>query len=205
MRSAPLPHFGVLRLLLVAAVAGLTACASEPPPQRAFAELRFTNQAPLVFGAQGPEVINRFQAPMADPHVEHLMPLSPEKAIRTWANDRLQATGVGTNTLRVIINNASVTETPLDTKGGVSGFFTDQQEMRYDARADVAVQVVDPQGRVRAEAISNVYRSRTLNEKASLAERERMWFQLVERLMQDLDTQLSTGLRQHFREFLVAG
>lgn len=204
MRPAPILRSGVLRFVLIAAVASLAACASEPPPQRAFAELRFTNQTPLAFGAQGPEVVNRFQAPMAAPHVEHLMPLSPEKAIRTWAQDRLQATGVGTNSLRVVINTASVTETPLDTKGGISGFFTDQQEMRYDARADVAVQIVDSQGRVRAEAISNVYRSRTLNEKASLAERERLWFQLVERLMQDLDNQLSTGLRQHFREFLIA-
>lgn len=205
MRSPVVLRFLLTAALGAAAAAGLSACATEPPPQRAFAELRFTHQQPLVFGAQGPEVVTRYQAPMRDPHVEHLMPLPPEKAIRTWVNDRLQATGVGGNTLRVIIHNASVTETPLDTQGGVRGFFTDQQEMRYDARADVVVQVVDPQGRVRAEATSNVYRSRTLNEKASLAERERMWFQLVERLMLDLDSQLTTGLRQYFREFLISG
>lgn len=195
------------RLLLTAALAvsaaTLAACSSEAPPTRAFPELRFTHEAPLVFGTQGPEVVSRFTPPLADPHVEHLMPLPPEKAIRTWAADRLQATGVGSNTLRVLINNASVTETPLDTKGGVSGFFTDQQELRYDARADVVVQVVSPDGRVLAEATSNVWRSRTLNQKASLAERERLWFRLVESLMQDLDSQLSTGLRQYFRDYLV--
>ncbi|MFA7431028.1 MAG: hypothetical protein WCZ23_12800 [Rhodospirillaceae bacterium] len=191
--------------LAVAAVVTLSACTTEPPPARAFAELRFTNQAPLSFGAQGPEIINNFRPPMGDPHVEHLMPLPPEKAIRTWVGDRLQASGVGNNTLRVTINNASVTETPLDTKGGVRGFFTDQQELRYDARADVVVQIIDMEGRVRAEAVSNVWRSRTLGQKASLAERERLWFELVERLMLDLDSQLTTGLRQHFREFLISG
>lgn len=202
MRSPILSRLALSAALAVAA-AGLAACTADAPPQRAFADLRFTNQAPLVFGAQGPEVINRFTPPMADPHVEHLMPLPPEKAIRTWAADRLQATGVGSNILRVTINNASVTETALATKGGVSGFFTDQQELRYDARADVVVQVVDPSGRVLAEATSNVWRARTLNQKASLAERERMWYLLVETLMQDLDSQLTTGLRQYFRAYLV--
>jgi hypothetical protein len=191
--------------LAVAAALTLSACATEPPPQRAFADLRFNTQAPLSFGTQGPEIINNFRPPMGDPHVEHLMPLPPEKAIRTWVADRLQASGVGNDTLRITINNASVTETPLDTQGGVRGFFTDQQDLRYDARADVVVQIVDLNGRVRAEAVSNVWRSRTLPQKASLAERERLWFQLVERLMQDLDSQLSTGLRQHFRDFLIGG
>lgn len=202
MRSPILSRL-VLSAVLAAAVVPLAACTTDAPPPRAFPELRFTQQAPLVFGTQGPEVVSRFTPPLADPHVEHLMPLPPEKAIRTWAADRLQATGVGNNVLRLIINNASVTETPLGTKGGVSGFFTDQQELRYDARADVVVQVVSPDGRVLAEAVSNVWRSRTLNQKASLAERERLWFRLVESLMQDLDSQLSTGLRQYFRDYLV--
>lgn len=202
MRSSLLPRL-FLSAALAASAATLAACSSEAPPPPAFPELRFTHAAPLVFGTQGPEVVSRFTPPLADPHVEHLMPLPPEKAIRTWAADRLQATGIGNAVLRVVINDASVTETPLDTKGGVSGFFTDQQELRYDARADVAVQVVSPDGQVLAEATSNVWRSRTLNQKASLAEREKMWFRLVEALMQDLDSQLTSGLRQYFRDYLV--
>lgn len=199
-----IPRYALLLLVAVLALGSLGACTTDAPPPRAFAEMRFTAQPPLVFGTQGPEVVSNFRAPLADPHVEHLMPVTPEKAIRTWAADRLQTTGVGSDTLRVMIDDASVIETPLDTEGGVRGFFTDQQDIRYEARAVVAVQIVDARGQVRAEANTTVQRVRTLSEKASLAEREQMWFELVERLMQDVDSQLSSGIRRYFQDHLVA-
>lgn len=206
MRSPFVPRFVPARLVAAALLAFVvSACATEGPPSRTFPELRFTHEPPLVLGAQGPEVESLFEPPLADPHVEHLMPLPPEQAIRTWVADRLKTTGVGENTVRVVIRDASVTETPLEMESGVRGFFTNDQEVRYDARAALTVQLLDPSGAMRAEATADAWRSRTIAERASLAEREQVWFELVEKLMQDLDTQLSAGIRHYFAPVLVRG
>lgn len=203
MRSRFLHRAALIAGLAVAA-AGLAACADAPPP-RAFPELRFTTQAPLVFAAQGPVIDNQARVPGIDPHVEHLMPLPPHRAVEIWARDRLQTTGVGGQTLRVVIREASVTETPLEVQRGVRGFLTDQQEARYDARVDVAVQMVDASGQVTAESNAVARRSRTLSQKASLAEREKMWFELIERLLHDMDASLTPSLRNYLRAHMVSG
>lgn len=203
--SPTLSRRRVLIGLTALAAVGLAACTSDAPPPRAFPELRFTTQPPLVFAAQGPVIDNQARLPGIDPHVEHLMPLPPHRAVEVWARDRLQTTGVGDHTLRVVIREASVTETPLEVQRGVRGFFTDQQEARYDARIDVAVRMIDAAGTVIAESNAVARRSRTLSQRASLAERERLWFELIERLMHDMDASLTPSLRNHLRSYMVGG
>lgn len=190
-----------LALMLVAVT--LAACATEGPPKRGTPELRFTNLAPLMVAAQGPRIQTVYVSPLRNPNVEHLMPVSPERAIRQWVQDRLHATGAGVDTLVVEIRDASVVETRLSTKKGVVGFFTDDQEAKYDAKANVVLQMRGPDGRVKAEAFTSAWRTRSINEKASLADREQIWFDLVEELMRDVDQQLETGLRQYFSDYLL--
>jgi len=197
---------GRLAAALLAATV-VTACASEDPPARAFPDLRWTHAQPMVIAAQGagggPEVVQAFTPPLTDPHVEHLMPLPPHKAIATWARDRLHTTGVGDKTLRVVIHDASVTETALDTKGGVKGFLTDEPEARYEARVDVEVQLVNPDGSIDRRNRVTGWRTKSISEKASLADREAAWFAMTEALMSDLNSQLDAGVRQNFDSVLL--
>lgn len=192
------------RTLVVAAAVGLAACSSQSPETRAFPTISFSHKAPIVFAAQGPRVESQFTAPMRDPHVEHLMPLAPEEAIRIWARDRLKGTGVGDGEVRVIIRDASVVEKILTKKAGVVGFFTDDQEVQYDARAVVAVQYVNTAGKVVVESEAIVDRSRTINEKASLHEREKIWFAMIESMVTTLDEQMSQGLPQYFAPYILS-
>lgn len=176
----------------------LAACGNPPPPATTFADMRWTHQPPIMLAAMGPEVIDHFHAPRQDPHVEYLMPVSPDQAIRTWVQDRLQSTGVGTRTVRVVIEDASVVEVPLKTKKGVSGFFTDEPDVRYDAKASVVVQLVDANGAVEVQTRQEAWRSKSLSEKASLADRQKAWYDLVEEMMKDLDGALEKGIRGYF-------
>jgi hypothetical protein len=195
----------VLRLSAVAAFAAvLGACSTATPPPRQFPELRFTHMAPITLTAQGPEVVAQYQPPLREPNVEHILPLPPERAIRTWVQDRLRTTGVGDDRVRVIIRDASVVEVPLEVKEGVVDFFTDDQEVRYDARMEIVAELLDTGGRQKAETVVTGFRSRTFNEDASLREREKMWYELVEKLMQDVDVSLEKNIRTYFRDALMA-
>lgn len=190
-----------LALLLVAVT--VTACATDGPPRRGIPELRFTNLPPLQLAAQGPQINSLYVSPLRNPNVEHLMPVSPERAIRQWVQDRLHTTGTGLDSVVVEIRDASVVETRLQTKSGLTGFFTDDQEAKYDAKANVVVRLVGPDGKTKAEAFASAWRTRSLNEKASLADREQVWFELVEQLMRDMDQQLDSGIRQYFADAML--
>ncbi len=209
MRPSPIRRLigGLSAATALAAVLAVAACTTQDPPSRTFAELRWTHKQPLTIAAQGdaggPEIVQGFTPPLRDPHVEHLMPLPPHKAIATWARDRLRTTGVGDKTLRVVIHDASVTETVLDTKGGVSGFFTDEPESKYDARVDVEVQLVNPDGSIDRRNRVTGWRTKSISERASLADREAAWFAMTEALMNDLDAQLEPGLEQNFGSVLL--
>lgn len=192
------------RAVIVVAALGLSACATQSPEASAFPAISFSHKAPIVFAAQGPRVDSQFTAPMRDPHVEHLMPLQPEEAIRIWARDRLKGTGVGSGEIRVVIRDASVVEKILTKKEGVVGFFTDDQEVQYDAHAVVALQYVDAGGNVMVESEAIIDRSRTINEKASMQEREKIWFSMIESLVTTLDDQMSQSIPQYFAPYLLA-
>lgn len=192
------------RVLAVVPLVGLLVACGSPPPSSSFPDLRFTHKPSFLVAAGGPEITVSYPAPLRSPNIEHGMTVSPERAMRNWVQDRLKTTGVGAETVRVDIRDASVVETRLETRGGVRGFFTNEQESRYDARADLVIRVVDGVGRVRAETTGAAWRSRTIAQSATLAERDQALFELVEQLMLDLDSQLETGVRQYLADHLVS-
>ena len=176
--------------LIALAVSG---CASPPAPK--FPELRFTHLPKITLDVASIEIVDNFQ-PAGVAHIENRMPVSPETALRNWAQDRLQAGGVS-GVAKFIINSAAVTETKLTKKGGITGAFTTQQSHRYDADLRVELRLEGVPRVSKAYAEANVTRSQTLGEDASINVREQMWFDLTESLMKDYDPLMSASIRTH--------
>lgn len=203
---------GRLRGWLAAGLAAtLVAACTQAPPVPEFADIRYTNKPAMMFQANDMVVASDFQPSFQPPFVEHLMPLPPERALRTWAQDRITVSGQsgvpgdvgGLRVVRFVIRDASVREERLQTQAGVRGFLTDEQAWRYTAHIHADVEVLRDRT-VIASATTEGHRSRTLGEKASLNEREEMWYSLVVDLMQDFDAAMSQNIRQHLGEHLVS-
>ncbi|MBO6519171.1 MAG: hypothetical protein JJ900_14160 [Rhodospirillales bacterium] len=185
--------------VVLTAVAGLGSCTTPPPPQ--FPELTFTHLPQIALGVARIEIVDNFTPPSDPKHVESRMPVSPEVALRNWARDRLQATGVS-GVAKFIINNAAVTETELARKTGLSGVFTTEQSHRYDAGVDVEVRLEGVPRVTQAFAKAAVNRSQTIPEDASINVREETWFNLTEQVMKDFDPQMSASIRKHLADFI---
>lgn len=187
---------------LILAVGGaVTACSSVNPPMQRFPEMTFRNQPPIQLDVGRVEIVAEYQAPTQPPHIEYDMPVSPENAVRRWVQDRLKPIGRN-GILRVVIRNASATETPLKTDQGFTGMFKKEQAARVEMSVDVALQMLDDRQFVAAEVTGNQSRSSTEPEGQKLNERDKLLYDMVEDLMQGLNSQLDGNIKSTFGPWL---
>lgn len=183
---------------------GLAGC-TEPPPRPRFPRLGFSHLPPFLFRARRvEEVRSEYSRPNALPHVEHMMPLAPDRAVGQWAHDRLQANGDGDAAVRFTIHEASVVEKTLRIERGVGGLVKDEQAVNYYAQLEASVELVDAlTGVALGSATAKVWRSQTMPESATANERDVLWFDLVEALITAFDKTMSARIREHLGSALV--
>jgi hypothetical protein len=183
------------------AVLALNGCKATPPAPK-YPELTYGHYGVIGLDVASIEFVSTYIPPQKPPHVEHLSPASPILAMERWTNDRLRAMG-REGVARVVVTNASIIETPLRVTGGVRGWFTTDQAARYDATIEVEVQIRDAGGVQRAFTRAKAERSKSVPENASIVDRERVLFDLVEATTTDINTELDRGIRQFMARYVV--
>jgi hypothetical protein len=191
----------MLRALLPLLVAVLAGCANyesfDPPP------LDYSDRTPLRLAVDSVAVQSAYTPPGQPPNVEHTLILSPEEALRRLLEQRLQAAG-GAGRLQAVIVDASVEDETLETETGVGGWLTTQPASRLTSRVKVRVDQLDDAGMVTRSVTTAATRSRSVPEGATFVERQRIAYELVQSLVDDLDAALLAGLRESFGELIVS-
>jgi hypothetical protein len=193
-------HFRRIFILLLVGLA-IAACETAIPVQR-LPEITFAHLPQLGLDAANVQVVSEYEAPVKAPNIEHLMPTSPEKALKRWVGDRLAAKGIG-NVARFTISDGAVIETPLTVKPGIAGAFKTEQAVRYDATVAGMLEIFDDRGFRKAFASARVSRSRTLGEDASINARDQLWFELVEAVMRDFNVEMERNIRAHVGAYVM--
>ncbi|WP_422005941.1 hypothetical protein [Pyruvatibacter mobilis] len=189
-------------VVMLAASLLLAGClATTAPPQGPVnATLTFGHTEVMALDVAEIDLAEAWQQPGQPPHIGHLVPNNPVRIIRTWTRDRLRAVpgGLGAadgSLLRVTLLDGSVTEKPLPVEKGVEGFFKDQADTRIEAVCEVAVDLIDPvTGRIGGISVK-VEGKRDILESASLNERDRIRFALMEEIATSLNQELENGIR----------
>jgi len=181
-----------VRFWLVAALALLGACASEyqtfePPP------LDFGDRPPLELAVERIAIDSVYRPTGPAP----ALPLHPEEATRALLEQRLRAVG-GADRLQAIILDASVEEEALEIARGLRGLLTTEMEYRLNGSLKVRVDRIDPAGTVVGSVSTAVERSRGIPEGVGYAERQRIAYELVRDMVDDLDVGLVKNLRESF-------
>lgn len=187
-------------LALMAVLAPLGACVTEPPAA-SLPQLTFSHLAPIVLKVAQVEVANDYAAPLQAPHIEHVVPAAPEAALRSWAAHRLSAAG-GTGVARLVIKTASVTAVPLKVTPGLKGAFTKDQSERYEAVVRAELHIYEGGGSGTGYVAAEASHSRTVAENASVNDRRRVQFELIEVLMADFDREMEKNIRTHLGRWL---
>jgi len=190
----------VRAVMVLVFVAALSACGSTPEPPT-FPEITFKHLHPIEIDAAEVEVVDAYTPPLRAPNVEHEFPTSPGEAVHRWARDRLNPVGDG-GTVEVTIEDASVIEVPLERTTGVEGLVTVDQAFRYEARLEVAIELLDAQGRSLGVVRTTAERTRTTPEDLTLNERDQVFFELTEALMRDFNVEAEKALRRYLGEYV---
>ncbi len=190
------PDRGLAVVVLLASLLG----AQPSSAQQGFADITFAHKEPIRLDVARVEVVKTFQAPYAPPNVEHRFPIPPDLAVEQWARDRLKPVGAG-NLVRVVIKQSSVVEVPLETRGGLVGFFKTEQSERYDAVLEVWVEVRNDFGR-QGYAGATVKRSQTVPEDISPNELRQVWYEMTEKMIKDIDVRLEAGIREYLAGYV---
>ena len=161
--------------------------------------------APAIVNVHEIRVVDEYRPTMRQPYVEQDFPVAPAVAIKKWAHKNLQANhAISANSvLEVSIADASVKETKLPKTKGIKGVFTDDQDARYDARIAVNFRLfngTDAMSKANGEVI--ITRSRTINERATVYEREAIYHNMLRDMMIQFDSEAKSRLHQYFQPYL---
>ncbi|MEJ0009997.1 MAG: lipoprotein [Alphaproteobacteria bacterium] len=189
-------------LLFAIALLALAGCVDSAETYHA-QRFDFATQPSVRINVARVKVVNAYRPPLAAPNVEQDFPTPPAKAVALWVRQRLQAAGTQ-GVLEVTIDDASVRENKLPVDKSVSGFFTDQQTSRLDARLHVTLRLYTGGDAMSAASGDiTVTRSVTLNRKASVTDRERAFDDMVAAMMTDFDMQAHDRLNSYFKAYML--
>lgn len=190
-----------MKAFFIASFMLLAACQQAPQPA-ALSPVDFTRATPIALAVSEIRVVENYASPLKNPNVEHLFPTPPAQAVKTWASQRLRAAGAS-GLLEITIEDASVIERPLPKTEGMRGFFTDDQSDRYDARLKATMRLYTGERAVSdAEGNVSLVRARSINEKATVAERERFFNQMMLDIIQQFDAEAEARFRQYFSPYI---
>lgn len=163
------------------------------PANHALSQASGSARAPLILAAE--EIILEEQS--AAPYSEQGFTFTPASAVRDWVRTRLRADGTP-GTIRVILLDAGMQRQELKVRGGIRGWFTDDQKYRYDGRIHLRV-VHQPAGGMQmpsqAEAQASGYF--TMPEDATLNQLETKAAEMVAGMMQRAALELENNMLRH--------
>lgn len=189
------------RALLLCAGAGLLAGCTVPETTPRFPDLTFTNRTPLNLEVARLDVVDAYQPPMAPPNVEHLAPVAPNAVAERWAHDVLKAVGTAGRAQFVVLEG-SLVETPLPRTSGLTGMVTTDQSERYDATVAGRLELFDAADRPLGQAQARVSGYQTVAEDATLNDRQRVWYALVETTVREFADAMEIAVRRDLGRYV---
>jgi hypothetical protein len=190
-------------LALFAVTAALAGC-SSPPTNTNFAEMTFRHLQPIQLLVSEIKIESTAPHSTQPPNIAHLFPTPPETALRNWARDRLVSRGASMRgaTATFTIVRAEAIGRSLGKDTGFTGLFKQELSDRYEGYVDAVLTIYDGSGARRAHVEAKAEHATTVREDATLIERQKIMYDLTEKMMADFNAQMENNIRQYLHDYV---
>jgi len=164
------------------------------------AKITFDKYPVISVNAAKIEVVNNYEMPMEEPHVEHLFPVSLQTTMTNLIDSKILGMGQATNKLRVLIDEMSVIKEPLDIDKSLWGKFKKQPNEVLKSRIVMRFEMVDANDPdvILGHTTLVAKRNRTLMEGLSVAGREKEYYELTNSLVDDVTKGFQETVKRYF-------
>lgn len=163
-----------------------------------YSEPRFQNQAPIELNVEKVEIVSEFIPSFTRPNVEHLFPVSIEKAAKLWAEDRLKADGFSSNRVaEFIIKDASVTEEVEKSEE-----LLQKDRLKYRANLSVILRITDKTDLSAAETSINAWRELKIPVDTKIADKEKYWNDMVYKLFDEFNQRMEKNINEYLNMYV---
>lgn len=174
-------------------------CVSNAPEVKRYNGPQFSGQQPIQLKVNKINVDSEFTPTFTAPNVEHLFPVSIEKAARMWAKDRLKAVDFSTDKeAYFIIRDASVTE-DIEKSGKL--FYKDR--IVYRANLNVVLKITDPDNTGSAQTEIQAWRELVIPADTTIEEKEKYWNGMVEKLFDEFNVKMEENIRKFLNMYVA--
>ena len=163
-----------------------------------YREPRFQTMAPIELNVEKVEIISEFVPSFTRPNVEHLFPVSIEKAAKLWAEDRLKADGFSSNRVaEYIIKDASVTEEIEKSEE-----LLQKDRLKYRANLSVILKITDKSNLSAAETTINAWRELRIPVDTKIADKEKYWNDMVYKLFDEFNQRMERNINEYLNMYV---
>ena len=188
-------------IILVFTICMLTACQTTLNQQN-FPAMTFKYLPAIKLMVSDIKLISNVKLSFDEPQVAYKLRVSPEKALIQWTKDRLLIGG-NTNTARMIIIRADAHKIKLGLDRSLAGIFKNQQSHRFEMFIEVRLEILDRNKIRQAFVTAKAHQSITVSEATSMSDRRKIWYNLVEKLMNEFNLTIQKKIEQKFWDYLL--
>lgn len=135
------------------------------------------------------QFLNQYSAPVTKNNIENKTRNAPLTTMQKWLEKRFVAVAPQ-DTLRVYIEEASLVKKDLPVTDSIFGVFNVEPSQEYKARIFSKIEFLDDAGVLKASYNIRAERQVSLPNNATLVEKDRTLFRLMENLMQSIDREM---------------
>lgn len=167
-----------------------------------FPTMTFTHLSKIRLLVRDIKILELQKNQITPPYITHQFPISPAKATRRWAKDKLQIGGKK-NTARLIIKIAEAKQVPLKIDKTFVGSFKNQQSDRYETEISAKLEILNEKKEIKAVVEAKAEHFKTVSEATSLSDRRKIWYNMIEVLMNEFNKEIDKNINNNFQKYLI--
>ncbi len=171
----------------------LSACQAVKLPD--FMVYDFKNDSKINLKTSQVNVISEVHYDLKAPFIEYKMPITPEQALKRWAQNRFSAVAPNSPVeTYIIIEKASMQEKEQPSE---KWYMLDNVEYQLDFQVKITFML--NQNTISERSVGG-YEKRSLPMKSSLADKEEAWADMMNEMVQKVNKKLTHDLPSYFLE-----